>query len=477
MPTDVGQGGSGSDSLQADSVRAAVPVEQLEKPPYPSELGRPSLHFIRQLRDQFTFMQTLFATQDIARTRLLGQGDIYALGHPDYAKRVLLTDREKFHKSEDFHIAFGEGVLTVEGEEWQRQRNALQPYFARRTVRSYGDEMARQIRRRTDRWRDGQEFDLQERFTGMTLDVLSAALFGRELDGDEHLRRAAAELHEWFVPTSYVLPNWIPTPSRRRFKHARATLQEEADRLLAEAMADAPSDPDPTAAEDLLSLLVGIREAGTGESAMLSDERLRDQFVTITFAGHDTTTGTLTFACWGLANHPEVRAAFHSEVDALDDPPNVEDLDDLTVTERVIRETLRLYPPVYILPRMSSTDLEMGGYYIPEGERVNTALWKIQRDKRFFENPHEFDPDRWDGDLQSELPDFAYAPFGGGPRICLGREYALVEATLALAIIGRQFRLEWLGENESKRTGIEPPIAPQMTLRMEPGHEFRVVER
>jgi cytochrome P450 len=210
---------------------------------------------------------------------------------------------------------------------------------------------------------------------------------------------------------------------------------------------------------------------------MLNDERIRDQMVTITFAGHDTTTGTLTFACWALATHPEVRERFHAELDALDGPPTLADLDSLTVTERIITETLRLYPPVYVLPRVSATDIEMGGYHIPEGERVNTALWQIQRDERFFEDPHEFRPSRWDGDLRAEIPDFAYAPFGGGPRICLGREFALLEAKLALATIGRQFRLTWLGDNDQRATGVEPPTATQMTLRMEPGHEFRVHER
>ena len=477
MSSDADPRGNDAGSAQAETAKDDRRAKSRQKPPYAPELGHPSLHFIRQMRDIFTFIQDLFARQDIARSRLVGQGDIYALGHPDYLKRVLLTDREKFRKSEDFNIACGEGVLTVEGEEWRQQRDALQPYFTRDTVRTYGDGMLKQIRRRTDRWTDGQRFDLQERFTGMTLDVLFATIFGRELelDGDERLRQAAEDLHEWFVPSSYVLPNWIPTPSRRRFGKARATLREEADRLLAEATASTPTDP--TEADDLLSLLVGIREAGMGDSAMLSDERLRDQMVTITFAGHDTTTGTLTFAFWALANHPEVREQFHAEIDALEGPPTVEDLDGLVVTERVIRETLRLYPPVYILPRMSATDLEIGGYHIPEGERVNSMLWKIQRDERFFENPHEFDPDRWDGDLQSEIHNFAYAPFGGGPRICLGREFALVEAKLALATIGRQFRLEWLGDNQTTRTGVEPPVSPQMTLRMEPGHEFLVKER
>jgi len=454
-----------------------TPVDQLPKPPYPPNLDPPALHFLRQMWDPLGFMEGVLATRDMARVRLLGEGDIYALGHPEHLKRVLLTERDRFRKSEDFRIAFGEGLLTVEGEEWQQQRNTLQPFFKRDSVMGYADGMVEQVRRRTDRWQDGQQFDLQGEFTKMTLDVIFATVLGRELalDGDERLREAAENLHEWFVPTSYVLPDWVPTPSRRRFHGAKEAIRDEADRLLQEKAGQAPTDP--TEADDLLSLLVGIREAGMSDSAMLSDDRLRDQMVTIIFAGHDTTTGTLTFAFWALANHPEVRERFHAELDDIDGPPTLEDVQELDVTERIITETLRLYPPVYVLPREAATDVEMDGHYIPEGAMVNTGIRHVQRDSRFFEDPHEFKPSRWDGDLRSELHDFAYAPFGGGPRICIGREFALLEAKLTMATIGQQFRLEWRGENETRGTGVEPPTAPEMTLRMEPGQEFLVRER
>jgi cytochrome P450 len=210
---------------------------------------------------------------------------------------------------------------------------------------------------------------------------------------------------------------------------------------------------------------------------MLSDDRIRDQMVTIIFAGHDTTTGTLTFACWALVHHPEVRERFHEEVDQLAGPPSAEEVQQLDVTERIVTETLRLYPPVYILPRVSAVDQEIGGHYVPEGVRVHGNLRMVQRDHRFYDDPHEFRPSRWDGGLRSELHDFAYAPFGGGPRICIGREFALMEAKLALATIGQQYEFEFLGENEHRDTGVEPPTSPEMTLRMAQGQEFEVRER
>jgi cytochrome P450 len=474
--TDRKQRATESTAGQIEAVTDDAAAAEYPKPPYPSHLGPPALHIVHQMRDRLKFLERVTMRYDLARTRMLGQ-DFYGLGHPEYFKRVLLTDREKFRKSDDFRIAFGEGLLTVEGEEWQQQRNTLQPFFARDAVMSYADGMVEQIRRRADTWEDGQRFDLQAEFTKMTLDVIMATVLGRELDlhGDERLREAAEHLHEWFVPSSYFLPHLVPTPARRRFHRAKETIGEEADRLLQEAATDAPTDP--TEADDLLSLLVGIREAGMSDSAMLSDERLRDQMVTIIFAGHDTTTGTLTFAFWALANHPEIREQFHAEVDQLDGPPTLEDVEDLEMTERVITETLRLYPPVYSLPRETATDIVIDGYYIPEGEQVALDIRDVQRDARFFEDPHEFRPSRWDGDLRSDLHDFAYAPFGGGPRICIGREFALLEAKLTLATVGRRFDFEWRGENVTGRTGTEPPTAPEMTLRMDPGQEFRVHER
>jgi cytochrome P450 len=448
--------------------------EDLTLPPYPPNLGHPSLHVLRQMRDLLGFAERAHETSDVVRLRRPAMGDDYHFAHPEHLKRALLTERETFGKSDDFRIAFGEGLLTVEGEEWHQQREALRPLFTRDSVLGYADGMVEQIERRSRRWADGDRLDLQHEFRRMTLDVLFATVLGRQLDldGDRRLREAAEDLHAWFVPTSYLLPPWVPTPSRRRFGEAKAAIREETDRLLAERRADPPSDP--AEAEDLLSLLVGLRRTGAVDRETFTDERLRDQVVTIVFAGHDTTTTTLTFACWALANHPEVRERFHEEVDRLDGPPTVDDLSNLEVTERVITETLRLFPPVYVLPRVTTEEVVIDGYRVPAESRAFLEVRLIQRDPRFFDAPDEFRPSRWTGDLRRELHDFAYAPFGGGPRVCIGREFALLEAKLALATIGQEYEPYWIGENEP---GGEPPVSPGMTLRMAEGEEFLVTER
>jgi cytochrome P450 len=439
-------------------------------PPYPPNVGHPLLHTVHSMRDVFGFRERALAERDLVRIKLLGPGDVYHLAHPDYFERVLLSDRDHFRKSEDFRIAFEGGLVAVDGETWRRQRDVLQPLFSRDSLLDYADGMVAAIRRRCGRWDPGTRIDLAAEASDLTLDVLFATLFGRELavDGDEEIRTAADRLQHWFAPTSYPLPNWVPTPARRRFKRGKRRLQSVAADLLDEAAADPPSDP--SAADDLLSLLVALRKSGV-QSEALSDDRLRDQVVTMIFAGHDTTATAIAFAFYALATTPEVRDRFHAEVDALDGPPTVDDLDTLDVTERVVTETLRFFPPVYTIPREATTDLTIDGYRIPEGAPTWLTVDRVHRDPRFYDDPEEFRPERWTTDLRERLPDFAYAPFGGGPRACIGRQFALMEAQLALATVGRSYHLAWPGDD------ADPPLVAGMTSRMVPGTEFRVVER
>ncbi|MFC6989430.1 cytochrome P450 [Haloplanus sp. GCM10025708] len=175
-------------------------------------------------------------------------------------------------------------------------------------------------------------------------------------------------------------------------------------------------------------MLVALRESGAGERDALGDDRLRDQVVTMIFAGHDTTATAIAFAFYALATNSDVRRRFHAEVDRLDGPPTVEDLDSLDVTDRIVTETLRLYPPVYTIPREAAADVTVGGYRVPAGSRIFLAVEQVQRDPRFFDDPETFRPGRWTDGLRRDLPDFAYAPFGGGPRRCIGRELARIEA-------------------------------------------------
>lgn len=456
--------------------------EELPLPPYPDALGHPLTHSFRTMREPLSFRDQLMENHDVARSYFFGAGDIYNLSHPEHLKRVLVTDRDAFGKSDDFETAFGEGLVATEGDTWQTQRQLLQPLFTQETIDTYVSSMVEQIHRRTDHWTAGETIDLQREMRRLTLDTLFATLFGRELDleTDSDIHKAAIHLHEWFTPTSYPLPEWVPTPARRRFKHGRSKLQSIAEQLLTEKSADRGfEDDDP---DDLLSLLVDLRKQ-SGKSDILSDTELRDQIVTIVFAGHDTTASTLALALYELSRNEGLRKRFHTEIDSLDSPIDKATLSTLPVTERIVNETLRLYPAVFVVPRITTEPVVMDEYRIPEDKPVWLGIRQVQTDCRFYNDPHTFDPSRWKEDIKSEMPEYAFAPFGGGPRLCIGRQFALTEAKLALAIIGRKFSLDRTDHTEDTEPSNnthrvpDPPLTADMTLRLTPGTEFYVSNR
>jgi cytochrome P450 len=280
---------------------------------------------------------------------------------------------------------------------------------------------------------------------GLTFDVLAATLLGLDRDGGgDALRRAADDLNARFAPTSWALPDWLPTPSRRRFDRAVTTLREEIDRLV---RADHDDD-------SLLSVLANARE---GDGYPRSDAAVSDQLVGVIFAGHETTALALTFAWYLLARNPGVRERVEREVDEVvgDDPVQTDHLSELTVLERVFRESMRLYPPIHTLPRETTRDVELDGYRIPAGSEALLSVVNVHRDARFFERPDRFDPDRWDRD---DRHDYAYVPFGAGPRRCVGRTFATMEAKAVMAAVIKRYRLEWAGDGE---LGLNPQMTTQ----------------
>lgn len=467
---------------QADHAASTLPSTRLPLPPYPDEIGHPLTHTFRTMPDVLGFRDAAMASHDIARTYLFGAGDIYNLAHPSHFRTVLIDDRDAFGKSEDFRIAFGDGLVAAEGSLWRQQRQILQPLFSKDRIETYVSGMVDQVNRRIGAWSEGEPIDLQREMRRLTLDVLFSTLFGHELelDGDEAIHTAATNLHDWFTPTSYPLPTWIPTPARHRFRRGREELRTIADQLLERRATEPAADLDDNT--DLLSVLVRLRSS-TADDAVLSDSQLRDQLVTLIFAGHETTASTLALALYEIARHPAVRDRFHAEVDSLSSPLTRSDLDSLPVTERIVTETLRMYPPVYVLPRESTREMAIDGYRIPSGVPVWLGIRQVHRDDRFYDSPSAFRPSRWDGSLKKSIPDFAYAPFGGGPRLCIGRQFALTEAKLVLALVGRTYSLardstEGRDAAHSRDTTTsDPPLTADMTLRLTPGTEFYISER
>ena len=457
-------------------------------PPAPS--GYPVLkNAVQFARDPFTFVERATSEcGDIYRMALPAVDDVFVFTHPDYFDRVLVSDVAAFGKTEDYQRAFGNGLLSVEGQKWRRQREMLQPLFYRDQIRGYTEQIVACTERRLETWMEGETLDMEPEMKNLTLEILFSTLFGRSLvpGDDQELRDAADGLNEWFTPSSWILPSWVPTPARRRFGQSTKRLRQEVRRLLEEGCdrtglsEDEPSGSDVQsipkqvpANQNTPDLLTRLQQArNRDDESELTIEEIEDQLITMVFAGHETTAAALAFTWYVLATKPDIREQFQEELDTVLDGerPTYDDLQELEYTDRIITEALRLYPPVHTIPRRTLTDVEVGGYRIPEGHEIHLSVIHVHRDEQFYEEPLAFRPERWTDEFEEELHDFAYAPFGGGRRSCIGREFALLEAKVVLATIGQKFQFDW--EKEEK---IE--LEPRVTTRTKEGIPLRIRQR
>ena len=294
-----------------------------------------------------------------------------------------------------------------------------------------------------------------EAFASLTLRILARTLFDVDLGGERGrtVRNFAAALRDYVdsMGVNVFLPEWVPTPSRRRHERATADLDELVATLVAER--DGEGD-------DLLSTLIG---AEFPDGSAMDPETVRDQLVTFLFAGHETTATALTFACWLLAGREDVRKRLDAELDAVlgDRDPTVADLPELVYVDGVVREALRLYPPVYAVYREPRETTSLGGYRIPADATLQLSIYGVHRDERWWDDPEAFRTDRWadSGGTGGDRPEYAYCPFGGGPRHCIGMRFAATELTLALATLARRVEFDRVTET----------LDPEMNVTLDPG--------
>nr|WP_220132519.1 cytochrome P450 [Natronomonas sp. LN261] len=459
-------------------------------PPAPS--GYPVLkNAVQFARDPFEFVERATSEcGDIYRMDLPAVDDVFVFAHPDYFDRVLVSDIDAFGKTEDYQRAFGHGLLSVEGQQWSHQREMLQPLFYREQIKGYTDQMVACTERRLETWKEGETLDLEPEMKNLTLEILFSTLFGRALvpGEDQDLRDAADGLNEWFTPSSWILPPWVPTPARRRFDQSTKRLRQEVRRLLEEGSdqtgvspsinepsgSNVQSIPEQTAAAsttpDLLTQLQQARNREDGPQ--FTTEEIEDQLITMVFAGHETTAAALAFTWYVIATQSDIREQFQEELDTVLDGgrPTYDNLQNLEFTDQIITEALRLYPPIHTIPRQTITDVEVGGYRIPEGHEIHLSIIHVHRDEQFYEDPLEFRPERWTNEFEGELHDFAYIPFGGGRRTCIGREFALLEAKVVLATIGQKFQFEWGKKDEIN-------LEPRVTTRSKEGIPLKICQR
>jgi cytochrome P450 len=400
---------------------------------------------------------------DIAGLRVLNFKTIF-INHPDLIEEVLVTNARKYTKGKvlraNRHV-FGEGLLTSEGDFWLRQRRLAQPAFHRARIASYAATMVEYTRRMLDDWRGGEELDAHQEMMRLTLQIVGKTLFDADVERDAQEVGKSLELLLEIGANfrrAIFVPHWLPTSTNLRVKREIAQIEKILYRIIAERRASGRD------AGDLLSMLLSAQDE---DGSRMTDRQLRDETITLFLAGHETTASTLSWTWWLLARNPRVEAKLHAELDAVlgDRAPTLDDLPRLGYTGHVITESLRLYPAAWGLARLAVEDHEIAGYPVTKGMGVAMAQWVVHRDPRWYDAPEEFRPERWEDDLLKRLPRFAYFPFGGGPRQCIGNTFALMEATLILATIARKFRL---------RLAANHPVVPLASITLRPRHGVRV---
>jgi len=392
----------------------------------------------------------------------IGPQHVYVVLRADLIRQVLVTHQKSFKKGPGFErarIVLGNGLLTSEGDFHLRQRRMLQPAFHRRRVASYAAVMVDEADRIDAVWRAGEVRDVAADMSELALRVVSRALFGAELDDDARdIGRAVAEVGEFFdYLTVALLPVLLrtPLPRIRRFRAGIEQLERSTARVIADRRAEADGGDG-----DLLAILLAARDV-EGDGTGMSDTQIRDEALTLITAGHETTANGLSWTWYTLAQHPQVEASFHHELaETVGDRALVaEDAAALPYTQAVLLESMRLYPPAWGIERRALRDQEIGGYMIPAGAAVLMPTFVVNRDPRLYPDPLRFDPDRFLGDVAAGRPDWAYPLFGAGTRKCIGVGFAMLEAVLVLAELGRRWRL---------RLDPARPVVPQARVSLRP---------
>lgn len=439
-------------------------------PPGPPRTATVGL--LRKLaKDRLGLMTSAAAQYGDAVRMVIGPKTLYFFNHPEHAKHVLTDNAANYHKGIGYvqaRRALGDGLLTSEGDLWRKQRRTIQPVFQHKRIAAQAGAVAEEATKLLARLRanvGGDPVDVLEELTGFTLGVLGRSLLDADLGAFHsvgHSFEAVQDQAMFEMESMNMAPMWVPLPKQLRFRRARKDLQLFVDRLVDDRVGRPRPDGD-----DVLSRLI---ESTRQESdPRVGEQRMRDEMVTLLLAGHETTASTLGWTLYLVDRHPEVLARLRAEaVEVLGDrPPVYEDLHRLKYTAMVLNEVMRLYPPVWILPRQAQTDDEVGGYHVPAGSDVLVCPYTLHRHPAFWDDPDRFDPDRFDPARSASRPRYAFIPFGAGPRFCVGNHLGMLEATFVTAMIVRELRLD-------KVPGHDVVAEPMLSLRIRGGLPMRV---
>lgn len=422
-------------------------------------------HLIDLSNDPLGFLTKCRDYGDIVPLRL-GLTPTCVLVNPDYIEQVL-KDRDTFIKSRGFRVLktlLGEGLLTAEGESWFWQRRLAQPIFHQKRIERYGATMVEYTDRMLQTWHDGESHDVHADMMRLTLQIVMKCIFNADVDSGEAgvVSKALDVAMHWFESKrrqNFLVWEWFPRPENVRYRQAIAQMDDAIYGLIRNRRNQTEQS------NDLLSMLMAARDEETGQQ--MDDKLLRDEVATLMLAGHETTANALAWTWMLLAQHPEVRSKLQAELQQVlgGRLPTLDDIRHLTYTNQIVKESMRLYPPVAIFGREAARDCTIGDYEVAQGTVLTISQWVMHRHPKYFDRPEAFKPERWTEEFEKQLPRGVYIPFGDGPRICIGKGFAQMEAVLLLATIAQRFELD-----------LEPgfPIVPQPSITLRPEYGIKV---
>jgi cytochrome P450 len=401
---------------------------------------------------------------DIGSFRL-GPIVLYQVNNPEYIHDILVGRGELFYRTaltKRIIGSIGDGLLSSDGDFHRRQRRLAQPAFHHKRIAAYADVMVDYSLRALDTWKAGHEYDIDKEMMKLTLNIVSKTLF------DADVSQIAESLYDPITAileitndkfTAFIgFPSWLPTPRNRREKRAGDTLHDTVYGFINEHRASGIDRG------DLLSMLMTSNEE-TDEQ--MTDNQLYIESLTMFLAGHETTAMALIWTWYLLSQHPEIEAKLHAELDSVlqGRAPTVQDLPQLRYTSMVVKETMRLYPPAWVISREPLEDVTFGPHPMKKGSIMLISPYVVHRDPRYYPDPERFDPERFAEGYEKRLPRFAYFPFGGGSHVCIGQPFAMMEATLVLATIAQRYRLQLAPD---QRVEIQPLVTlrPKYGMRM-----------
>lgn len=416
------------------------------------------------------FLNFLLATAreygDITHFRA-GPAHMYLFRHPDHIADILVKRAAIFQKTRSTKKLLckflGGGLIALEGEKHRTHRRLMQPAFHMQRIATYADKMVNHTRDHITNWKPGVEYDIPHEMDTLTLGIVMDCLFSAShLDRAKQATAAMTVFSERMAErlnTAVPMPDWVPTSRNRAQRKAIQTM----DVILMDIIRERRASGDDTG--DLLSMLLeSVDEDGV---TRLTDKEIRDELLTMFFAGHETTADTLNWVWYLLSQHPDVEARLHMELATVlgGQPPTLDDLQHLPYLANIVRETLRLYPPAWLFDREPVEDVEIGGYTIPKGRTLFISPYVTHRDPRYYDEPERFNPDRFADDFDERVPRYAYVPFGGGPRMCIGNLFAQTEISLVVATIAQHYQLALSPGQTIVPRGMAT-LTPEFGLRM-----------